>query len=82
MKKIGIIVLLSAIIMNAFSQNVSAEKQNEKKQDSSVNKIENTKVIVGKDLIKIEEGDSSVNVRVGNRGLNILESLEGNKYRF
>lgn len=82
MKKIGIIILLSAIIMNVFSQKVSAETQNEKKQDSSINKVENTKVIVGKDLIKIEEGDSSVNVRVGNRGLNILESLEGNKYRF
>jgi hypothetical protein len=82
MKKIGIIILLSAIIMNGFSQKVSAETQNEKKQDSSINKVENTKVIVGKDLIKIEEGDSSVNVRVGNRGLNILESLEGNKYRF
>ena len=82
MKKIGIIILLSAIIMNGFSQKVSAETQNETKQGTVANKNENTKITVGKDLIKIEEGDSSVNVRVGNRGLNILESLEGNKYKF
>jgi hypothetical protein len=82
MKKIGIIILLSAIILNGFNQKTSAETQNEKKKGNSVNKDENTKISVGKDLIKIEEGDSSVNVRVGNRGLNILESLEGKKYKF
>lgn len=82
MKKIGIIILLTAIIMQGFSQKVSAESQNDKKQGTAVNKTENTKVTIGKDLVSVEERDSSLNLRVGNRGLNILESLEGPKFNF
>lgn len=79
MKKIGTIIMLSSIVLCGFNQIVSAESQDNKKQENSVKKDENTKVSIGKDLIKIEEGDSSVNVKVGNRGINILESLEGSK---
>ena len=35
-----------------------------------------------KDLISIEKDDSAFNLKVGNRGLSILESLEGNKINF
>jgi hypothetical protein len=82
MKKIGIIILLTAIIMQGFSQQLSAESQNRKKQGTAVNANENTKVTIGKDLLSIEESDSSLKLRVGNRGLNILESLEGPKFNF
>lgn len=79
MKRFGIIILLTAIILQGYSQKVSAESQDAKKQG---NTEENTKVTIGKNLIKVEGSDSSVNVRVGNRGLRMLESLEGNKYKF
>lgn len=82
MKKIGIIILLLATIMQGFSQKVSAESQNKKKQGIDVNKTENTKVTIGKDLVSVEERDSSLNLRIGNRGLDILESLEGPKFNF
>ena len=82
MKKIGIIILLIAIIAQGFSQEVSAESQSDKKQVSAAANDEKTKVSVGKDMIIFEERDSSVNIRVGNRGLNILESLEGPKFNF
>jgi hypothetical protein len=82
MKKIGIIILLTAIIMQGFSQESSAESQDGKKQRTSVNTNENVTVSIGKDLIIVEERDSSLNVRVGNRGLYILESLEGPKFNF
>jgi hypothetical protein len=82
MKKIGIIIMLTAIIMNGFSQKVSAESQDTKKQENTGNEEGRTKVSIGKDLLKIEEKDSSVNVRVGNRGIDILESLEGPKFKF
>lgn len=82
MKKIGFIILLAAIIIQGFSQEVKAKSQDEKKQETSVNSKENTKVSVGRDLIKVEESDSALNVRIGNRGLNILESLEGPKFKF
>jgi len=42
---------------------------------------ENTKVVVGKDLSVLRQKDA-VKVRIGNRGLNILESLEGPKVAF
>ena len=53
-----------------------------KNREPTVNTDENTKVTIGKDLLSVEESDSSLNVRIGNRGLNILESLEGPKFNF
>ncbi|MBK7132093.1 MAG: outer membrane beta-barrel protein [Bacteroidales bacterium] len=82
MKKLGIIILLTAIILQGFSQNVAAENQNEKKQSNAGTSDEKTSVSVGRNLVNIEENDSSVNIRVGSKGLRILESLEGNKYKF
>ncbi|MEI6049472.1 MAG: hypothetical protein WCS03_11285 [Bacteroidota bacterium] len=82
MKKIGIIILLTAIITQGFSQELSAEGQDSKKQGTAVNKDDNTKVSIGKDLLSVEERDSSINLKIGNRGLNILESLEGPKLNF
>ncbi len=76
------IILLTAIIMQGFSRKVSAEVQSEKKQTTNVTKDENTKVIIGRDLLSVEENDSALKVRIGNRGLNILESLEGPKFNF
>jgi predicted DNA binding CopG/RHH family protein len=79
MKKFRIIILLTAIILQGFSQNAAAEIQNEKKQQ---NNDGNTKVNIGRNALSIEENDSSVNVRIGSKGLRILESLEGDKFRF
>jgi hypothetical protein len=82
MKKIGITILLATLIMQGFCRELSAESQDGKKLGTAINADENTKVSIGKNLISIEEGDSSLNLRVGNRGLNILESLEGPKFNF
>jgi hypothetical protein len=82
MKKFGIIILLTAIIMQGFSQKLSAEIQSDKKQAIPEKTDNNTNVNVGNGLIKVQESDSSVNVRVGNRSLSILESLEGKKFKF
>jgi hypothetical protein len=79
MKKFRIIILLTAIILQGFSQNAAAEIQNEKKHQ---NNDGNTKVNIGRNALSIEENDSSVNVRIGSKGLRILESLEGDKFRF
>jgi hypothetical protein len=79
MKKIGIIILLTAIILQGFSQKLSAECQSGKKQGTDAITDRNTKVTIGKDLLSVEDSDSALNLRIGNRGLNILESLEGPK---
>jgi hypothetical protein len=81
MKKFGVIILLTAIILQGFSQNVAAENQNEKKQAKNVNDNENKSVNIGRNMIDIEDNDSSVNIRIGNKGIRILESLEGDRIR-
>jgi len=82
MKKTGTIILLTVMIMQGFCRELSAESQGGMKQGTRGNKDENTKVSIGKDLLTVEEGDSSLSIRVGNKGLNILESLEGPKLNF
>jgi len=82
MKKIGISILLIAITTNGFCLKVFAERQNEEKQGTSTNKTEPSKLIIGNEVVNIEQNDSSLNLKAGNRGLSILESLEGPKFNF
>ncbi len=80
MKKSGTFILLTAIIINGYCLNASATVQSTQPGDTVYN--ENTSVTIGDNAIKVEKDDSSLKMRVGNRGLNILESLEGRKYNF
>jgi hypothetical protein len=73
---------MTAIILQGFGQESSVENGAGKKQEVAVNENGNTRIAVGRNLLSVEEGDSSVNIRVGNRGLKILESMEGNKVNF
>jgi hypothetical protein len=82
MKKVGITILLSAIIMIGPNLKVTAKGQSDEKPGTAVNANETAKVTIGNDLISVEESDSTINLKVGNRGLTILESLEGNKFKF
>ena len=77
MKKLGIIILITAIIMYGFCLKVSAHCQSDEKQENAGNKNESTKGTIGKDLGTVEENNSALNLKAGNRRLNILESLEG-----
>jgi hypothetical protein len=81
MKKIGILTLLITIMCQGFSQEVSAESKGQNQIPAS-DSSEITKVVVGQDLIIVEDGKADLKVRVGNRGLNILESLEGEGPKF
>lgn len=82
MKKIGIIILLMAITMNGFCLKVAAERQSEEKEGTSSNKTDPAKLIIGNNVVNVEQNDSSLNFKAGNRGLSILESLEGPKFNF
>jgi hypothetical protein len=77
MKKFGTIILLTAIIMNSLCLKVSADNRTSKKQGTSANKNKYVKVTIVKDRVSVEENDSALNLKTGNRGLAILESLEG-----
>jgi hypothetical protein len=82
MKKTGIILMLIAIALQVSGQETTKEKIGETQLAVASDTNESTKVVIGKDLIKVEEGKNEVRVKVGNRGLNILESLEGPKFAF
>ena len=82
MKKIGIILIFFALAVQLSGQEETKEKQNEKQLAVATDTNENTKVVIGKDFISVDDGKDAVKFRVGNRGLNILESLEGHKVAF
>jgi len=76
MKKTGLIILLTAITMNVFWLNASAEGQNEGKETSG-NKQDTAKVSKDKEQKDTERRDQDFEQRSGDRRLSILESLEG-----
>jgi hypothetical protein len=76
MKKTGIIILLTVILTQGFSQETSAEKKESVRQKAVRDSNEVTRVILGNDRVIVEDNDEAVRVKVGNRGVVILESLE------
>lgn len=84
MKKIGIMILLTAILTQGFSQETAAEKKEPEKQETVRDTNDVTRVIVGNDLVVVENDSEAVTVKAGNRGIVILESLEegDSKIRF
>jgi hypothetical protein len=82
MKTIKIFILLAAFLIQGMGQIVLAEIQGNEKQETNTRTDNNSKVTIGSDLISIEGNDSSLNLRVGNHGLRLLESLEGPKVNF
>ena len=77
MKKIGIIALLMIVLIQGFSQESSAEKRRGGQALPAADSNSITKVVVGQDRLAIVDKGNEINVRIGNRGLSILESLEG-----
>jgi hypothetical protein len=75
MKRMRTIFLLSATMIQAISQSSMALSQNE--EDKNDKSSEKKEVVIGRNFVKITEDENSFNIRVGNRGLSILESLEG-----
>ena len=53
MKKAGILILFISIIINGFSQNLSAESQAEKKEQNRAAENENTQVTLGNNKVRL-----------------------------
>lgn len=74
MKKTGIITLMALFLMQAFSQEVqSGEKAGNPREAEPGN----LNVIIGDTLLGIQDNRESLKIKIGNRGIEILESLEG-----
>jgi hypothetical protein len=79
MKKIGIIVLFATMIIQAFSQEVTAGNKVADQKVTVADTNETARVIVGDSVLVIENNKDAVKMRIGDRGITILESLENNK---
>jgi hypothetical protein len=77
MKKTGIILIFITIAFLVSGQEPVKEKQEENRVAAVSDTNENTKVVIGENLVTVEDTKDALKVRVGNRGLNILQSLEG-----
>lgn len=76
MKKIGIFLLLSAIMTQGFCQETRGENKEPGRQEIVSDTNEITRVIVGDEMVVVEDDQDEVRVKVGNRGVVILENLE------
>lgn len=70
-------MVFTAIIFQGFSQETSAVNKGTVQQKTVVDTSEITKVVIGNNRLVVEDGKESLKVRIGNRGISILESLEG-----
>jgi hypothetical protein len=77
MKKSTILLMIIVIILTALPDRLSAICQSVTEETGQDRGDNSTKVVLGDNLVQIEDNDSAFNVRVGNRGLQVLESLEG-----
>jgi hypothetical protein len=82
MKKIGIIFIITTIGLQLSAQEPGKEDRDENQLSTALDTNDNTKIVIGKDLFSIEDSEESIKVRIRNRGLDILESLEGPKVVF
>lgn len=79
MKRFILSVILIPGIINIFSQEVEQVRKDDLPQLAAADSNENLRVVIGKDLFTYQRADSSVNIRFREKGISILESLEGKK---
>jgi hypothetical protein len=80
MKKVGIIILLTVLMMNGSWLKASAESLSGENRQASRDKAAAAKINTGNEQATFENSDSVINVRDGNNRLSVLESLEGPEY--
>jgi hypothetical protein len=82
MKKIGLLLALSALLYQTNGQATTKNNQEERQSSDSEKLNDNARVVLGKNLLSFEDHKDEFKVRIGKRGINILESLEGPKIAF
>jgi hypothetical protein len=79
MKKYIILIAAILIICESFTLPANKEISTGSISISPADTNDNRTIIIGNDFFRIDENDSSLALKIGNRGLSILESLEGKK---
>ena len=79
MKRFILSVILISVIISIFSQEGEQIRKEELPQLATADSNENLRIVIGKDLFRYQKADSSINIRFKEKGISILESLEGTK---
>jgi ABC-type multidrug transport system fused ATPase/permease subunit len=82
MKKILPIILFAVFFLQGFSREIYGSLQETKKQQVSANKNENDSIVAGKETKSSEIADTTLTLKVGDRNLRVLETLEGQRVTF
>jgi len=77
MKRTGIILLLLMVVLRLSALEQVKEKGAENQTTVVCDSDSTAKVVIGDDLFKIENSKEAIRLKAGDRGINILESLEG-----
>jgi hypothetical protein len=81
MRKFGTVMFLMVFLVQGFGQKTSAASYTTRADKAASDTSEIMKVVVGQDRIIIEDNQEELSVKVGNRKLTILESLEAGEPR-
>ncbi|HOS73154.1 MAG TPA: outer membrane beta-barrel protein [Bacteroidales bacterium] len=81
MKKLIMILPAIVFLVQGFGQNTSSARDSGLKKTAASDSSDAARLILGKDLIRIEDDREALRIRVGNRGVTILESLEAGERR-
>lgn len=81
MKRLILILFASAVTLPAITQDDSTKLSSATKA-STGSQTHDIKVSVGDDIISVEDTDESKRIRIGNRGIEILETLESPRVAF
>ena len=76
MRKFGTAMLLMVFLVQGFGQKTSAAGDTTRSDQTASDTSDIMKVVVGQDRIIIENNQEELSVKMGNRKLSILESLE------
>jgi hypothetical protein len=79
MKKSAILFIATTITCQAFTLQSREITVIEKSRTGVSDSSDNTTIIIGNDFFRFDGNDSLVVIKMGSRGLNILETLEGKK---
>jgi hypothetical protein len=77
MKKIGTILLMVLVVLQLSAHGQVTGKANEHQTTVNSDTTDHAQVIIGNDVIKIDNSKEALKVRAGDRGISLLESLEG-----
>lgn len=82
MKKIVAILIMTIIFVQSYCQDTAMLTSDESAVPMVIDQQNNTRVEIGNNLISVQDNENAFDIRIKDRGIRILESLEGPDFGF